>query len=95
VIDAVHQHAHPEHVGSEDELLALVRTQLAGAGEPVDGGHPFLLGRLDLAHEGMQMRDQRAHDMAQPRVGNGLPALAHDIGQVRLGHEWHDILSRR
>src|SRR6516165_12182725 len=39
------------------------------------------------------MPDQRAHDPAQARVRNVLPSLAHDLGEVLLGHEWHVAFS--
>ena len=46
-------------------------------------------GRLDVAHEGVQVLDQRSHDLAQARIGNVLPALEHDVGQVFFGDVGH------
>ena len=70
VVHADDEHRQPERVGGEDELLALVVGDVAGAREEVDGGEPLLLGELDLAGEGVEMADERLHDLAQP-AGRG------------------------
>jgi hypothetical protein len=92
MIDRVDQHADPEHVRGQDELLPLGRAQLPGAREPVDRGCPFRLGRLDVADEPVQMPDQRLHDLPQTRVGDILPALERDVGEIVLGHIGHGWL---
>ena len=92
MIDRVDQHAHAEHVRGEDEFLPLLRAQLAGAGEPIDRDRPFRLRRLDVAHEAVEMLDQGLHDLAQARIGNVLPALQRDVGQVVFGYVGHGHL---
>ena len=92
VVDRVHQHAHAEHVGHQDEFLAFAGAQMTGTGEEVDRREPLGVGRLDLAHERMQVLDGGAHDLPQPRVGNGGPALADDVGEVLFGHIRHGCL---
>jgi hypothetical protein len=89
VIDGIHQHADAEHVGCQDELLALGIADLADAGEPVDGGKPFLRGGFDIAHETVKMLHQRHHDLAQARIGDLAPALNGQIGQIFFGYESH------
>ena len=91
MVDAIDQHRNTEHVRGQDEFLALGIADLTGAGEPIDGREPFLLGRLDLAHEGMHVLDERGHDLAQTRIGNVAPALDRQIGQVLLRHEGHIV----
>ena len=49
-------------------------------------------GRLDVAHEAVQVLDQRLHDLPQARIGNVLPALERDVGQVVFGHVGHGCL---
>ncbi len=92
MVDRIDQHAHAQHVRGEDEFLPLLRAQLAGAGEPIDRGRPFGLGRLDVAHEPVEVLDQGLHDLPQARIGNVLPALQRDIGQVVFGHIGHGCL---
>jgi hypothetical protein len=58
----------------------------------VDPGRPFRLRRLDIAHEAVEMLDQRLHDLPQARIGNVLPALKHHIGEVVFGHIGHGCL---
>jgi hypothetical protein len=85
MVDRINEHADAKHIGRENEFLALIAAHLAGAREPIDRRRPFRLGRLDLADEGVKMRDQRRHDLAQTRIGNIGPALLDDIGQILLG----------
>ena len=92
MIDRVDQHAHTQYVRGEDEFLPLLGGQLAGAGEPIDRGRPFRLRRLDLAHETVQVLDQRLHDLAQARIGDVLPALQRYIGEVVFGYVGHGHL---
>src|SRR5262249_16544744 len=92
MIDRVHHHAHAQHVRGEDEFLPLLRAQLAGTGEPIDRRRPFGLGRLDVAHEAVQMLYQRLHDLSQARIGDVLPPLHRDIGQIVFGHVGHGWL---
>jgi hypothetical protein len=92
MIDRVNQHAHAQHVRGEDEFLPLLRGQLAGAGEPIDRGCPFRLRRLDVAHEAVQVLDQRLHDLAQARIGDVRPALQRHVGEVVFGYVGHGHL---
>src|SRR5215218_5190191 len=69
VVDGVDQHGHPEHVREQDELLAGVVALLPGGGQEPDGPLPLLEGRLDLAHEPVQVPDQAAQDLPEPRIG--------------------------
>ena len=85
VVHAHHEHRQPEGVGGEDELLALVVGDVAGAREEVDGGEPLLLGELDLAGEGVQVAHQRLQDLAQAGIGGALEAGLDGTGQVGVG----------
>src|SRR4029077_11230005 len=92
MIDRIDQHAHAQHVGGHDEFLSLLRAHLPGPGQPVDRGRPLRLRRLDVAHEAVEMLDQRLHDLPQAGIGNLLPALKHHIGEVLFGHIGHGRL---
>jgi hypothetical protein len=95
MIDRVDQHAHAQHVRGEDEFLPLLRAQLAGAGEPIDRSRPLRLRRLDVAHEAVQVLDQRLHDLAQARIGDVLPAFQRHVGEVVFGYVGHVISWKR
>ena len=82
VIDRIDQHRHAEHIGEQDELLALVVALLPGGGEELDRFEPFLLGQFDFAHEVVQMPDQALHDPAKARVGVIGKARDHRVGQL-------------
>ena len=43
--------------------------------------HPLGLGQLDLAHERVQVPDQRAHDLLEARVLASREPLDHRLGQ--------------
>ena len=58
VIDGVDQHRNPEDVGEQNELLAIVRTHLAGPRQKLDRVSPLLVTGRRLADECMQMPDQ-------------------------------------
>ena len=94
VIEGIDQHADAHDVGEQDELLPLVVALLADAGEEIDRRRPFGLGRLDVAHEGVEVLDEGLHDLLEPRVGYRLPALEHDVGQVLFGHIGHATLRK-
>jgi hypothetical protein len=92
MIDAVDQHADADDVGRQDEFLPLVVRHFSRARQPFDRRHPFLLGRLDIADEGMQMLDHRLHDLAESWIGHRLPAIEHDVGDITFGNVGHDVL---
>jgi hypothetical protein len=92
VVDGIYQHGDAEHVRRQDEFLALVVAHLAGAGQPVDGGEPFRLRRLDLADEGVEVLDKRRHHLPEPRVRDVLPALQRNLSEVLFGHVCHRSL---
>ena len=50
------------------------------------------LRRLDVAHEAVQVLDQRLHDLAQARIGDVLPALQRHVGEVVFGYVGHGHL---
>ena len=81
----IDEHRQPEGVGGEDELLALVVGDVAGAREEVDGGEPLLLGELDLAGEGVQVAHEGLQDLAQARIGRAVEAGLDGPGQVGVG----------
>ena len=64
VVQLHDQHGQAEDVGGEDELLALVVGHLTGARQPLDGGHPLVLGEPDLAGEVVQVPHQTGEDSA-------------------------------
>jgi len=68
VLERVDQHRDPERVGPEDELLAVLVGDLARGRERGDRGAPLVLAQPDLGHEGVQMADERLHDLAQAGV---------------------------
>jgi hypothetical protein len=90
VVDRVDQNRHAQRVGQEDEFLALFGARLAHGGEEADRGHPLLLGQLDLAHEVVQMPDQRGHDGLEARIVAAGEPPDHRLGQgvfVELSHD--------
>ncbi len=72
MVDRVDQHGDAERVGQQDELLALVVAHVPGAGQEIDAVFPFLLGRADLADEGMKVAHQRFADLLDARIGRVL-----------------------
>ena len=92
MVDTVHQHADADDVGGQDEFLALVGREFSGAGQPFDGGHPFLFGRLYVADEGMKVTDHGLHDLAQPGILHRIPSIEHDVGDVAFRDVGHGIL---
>ena len=81
MVDRVDQHRDAERVRQEDELLTPVVAHLAGGGEEPDRRHPFVHGRLDLANDRMEVRDDRGHDLLEARVA----ALRHALDDRRRG----------
>ncbi len=84
-----HQHRQAQHVGEQDELLALVVRDLAGGGQELDRRHPLLAGQLDLLGEGVQVLDGGGHQLGHARRMAGRPPLDGDVGDAVLGHEGH------
>ena len=82
MVDRVDQDRDPERVREQDELLALVGARLAHLGKKADGGHPLRFGQLDVAHEIVQMPDQRGHDGRKARIVALGEPLDHRIGQI-------------
>jgi hypothetical protein len=68
-------HRRAQRVGQQDELLALVGAGLADGRQKFDALHPFAGLQVHLADEGMQVRDQRLHDLREARVARSLKAL--------------------
>ncbi len=89
MVDAIDQHADADNIGGQDEFLPLVSRALAGACQPLDRGQPFLLARLNVADEGVQMLDHGLHDPVQPRVWHRTPSLQNNISDVLFGHVGH------
>jgi hypothetical protein len=58
IVDRVDQHAHAHDVGKQDDFLPLLVGHLSAAGDEVDRLEPLGAGRLDVAHERMQMLDE-------------------------------------
>jgi hypothetical protein len=85
VVEADDEHREAEDVRGEDELLALVVGDVAGAREEVDRGEPLLLGELDLAGEGVQVAHQALHHLAQARVRRVLEARLDRLREVGIG----------
>ena len=78
-----------EHVGGEDELLALLVADLAGALEPLDRGHPLGLGEPHLAGEVVEVLHQPGEQLAGALVVGGAPPLLRELGDVVLGDQLH------
>ena len=85
VADRLGQHRQAEHVGQEDELLAVVVALLPGPGEEVDRLLPLGDRQLDLAGERVQVLHERGQDLPQPRVGLRAEALDDGLGRRLLG----------
>ena len=81
MVDRIDQDRDPERVREQDELLALVGARLADLGQEPDRGQPLGLAQLDVAHEAVQMPDQRAHDPLEARVVTVGQPLDHRIRQ--------------
>ena len=95
MVDRIDQDRDAQRVREQDELLALVGARLPDLGQEPDRGHPLRLAQLDVAHEGVQMRDQRAHDPLEARVlALGQP-LDHGIGQGRFAELPHAASPRQ
>ena len=82
MVDRIDQDRHPERVREQDELLALVGARLAHLGQKADRGQPFRFAQLDVAHEIVQMPDQRGHDGRKARIVALGEPLDHRIGQI-------------
>ena len=67
-VDVVHRGGQAEHVRQQDELVAVLGAGVPGADQEVQPGQPLLGGRLGLADEGVQVADQRADQLVEPRV---------------------------
>ena len=74
VVELHDEHAQPEHVGREDELLALLVGRLSRRGQPLDRGDPLRLGELDRAREVVQVAHQRGQQLGGARVARGRPS---------------------
>ena len=72
MVDRLEKHGDAERVGEQNPFLAPVVAHLAGGGQEVDGLTPFLDGRLDLLHEGMEVPDGRLHHLPEARVRTAL-----------------------
>jgi hypothetical protein len=68
VADRDRLHRCAEHVGQQDELLALVVRHVPDVSEELDAPLPFHLGQADFPQEGVQMPGQRLHQEPQPRI---------------------------
>jgi hypothetical protein len=89
VVQLHDEHREPEHVGGEDELLALLVADLAGPVEPLDSGHPLGLGQPDLTGEVVEVLHQRLEQLAAALVVRGAPARPGELGDVVLGDQLH------
>jgi hypothetical protein len=67
-VDVVDGRGQAEHVREQDELVAVLAGDLAGADEEAQPGEPLLGRRPGLAHEGVQVADQRGDQLVEPRV---------------------------
>ena len=94
MVDRIDQHGDAERVRQQDEFLALVVAHVAGAGQELDAVFPFLLGRPDLAHEGMEMTHQRLAHLLDARIGCACDALEHRVGNGGLVEVTHMRLRR-
>jgi len=83
------EHRETQHVGGEDELLALLVADLPGAVEPLDRGHPLGLGEAHLAREAVQVPHERREDLRQAGVLGRAPPLDGQVGDVVFGDELH------
>ena len=95
VVERNDHHRKTEHVGEQDELLALVVALLADRGQELDAFEPFLLGQLHLARERVQVLHRGGHDLPQAGVLGLLQPRDDGVGQgvfVELAHGTSSIL---
>ncbi|AJC61594.1 hypothetical protein GZL_09071 [Streptomyces sp. 769] len=78
-VDGLDQHRHPEYVGEQHELLPAVVTHPADGGEEGDGALPLGHRRPQLLHQRMEVPGDRAHDLAQARIGGVGETRQHGI----------------
>ena len=71
VVDADDLHREAEHVGEQNELLALVVGDVARAGEEVDPGEPLLLGERTSAAKAWRWRT-RVCRISRARIGRAV-----------------------
>jgi hypothetical protein len=89
VVERHHHHRQPQHVGEQDELLALVVAHFAGGGQELDALEPLFLGQVDLARERVQVLHQALHQLLEAGILDVLQARDHRFGQcvlVELAH---------
>jgi hypothetical protein len=55
VVAADDEHRQAQHVGQQDELLALVVGDVTRPGQEVDPGEPLVFGQVDFGGERVQM----------------------------------------
>jgi hypothetical protein len=89
VVERYDHHRKAEHVGEQDELLALVVALLADGGHELDALEPFLLGELHLARECVQVLHRGGHDFLEAlvlRLAEPLDDLGGERVLVELAH---------
>ncbi|MGY3129532.1 hypothetical protein ACVWZM_000214 [Bradyrhizobium sp. USDA 4501] len=63
MIEHVDQHLDAEDVGDQDELVALLVRDVAGAAQEFACGEPLGEGQVDLLAEVVHVADQARHDL--------------------------------
>ncbi len=91
MIDSIDQHRNPGNVGEQDELLALLIAHVTSSGQEFNPQRPFFLGELNLAHKGVDVRDEAGHDLLQPGVRCVYHAVQHILGNLLLAIVAHAL----
>lgn len=100
VVDCIHRHRETQRIAEQDELLALVMTEMAGTGQEAYGELPFLLGQgqADILGKGILVLDKRRQDFGQTRgfslgigrIGGMIgPAIGGAVLGADLAPQWN------
>ena len=86
---------HAEHSGQQRELLARRRAVRPRARQEADRLRLLFVRQPGFTHLGMQMRDERAHQLAQSRIRVVAEAGQHLVGQACRGRGHRALPSTR
>ena len=89
VVEQAHQRGDAERAGHQHEFVVRVGGELAHLVQDGGGLAEFGLGQAHVAHEAVQVGDERAHDLAQARIARSLHHFEHGWGHVFLALDQH------
>jgi hypothetical protein len=86
VVDADHLHGEAEHVGQQNELLPPVGGDVPALRKEPHRRVPFLFRQSGLAHESVEVPDQRLHELLEPLVVGPVEGVLDPLYQFGFGH---------